>query len=195
MKAYLTFVRQKNFQDLSFLGIKNPINISDANSFKLISGQPIIAIIKDNTLLALYLIDSKSELFQVLGEEDYLFMLKYLEDYSNINLAKYNYIRQLLLDSFSCLSISELEAYDKEMKSFEDKIFYELLHTELDYIKIKNHIMKEIKKLSIDLVACKRMIESCKNSKQLSLKQLRKKVDVDLSGYGIYINSFVSQSN
>jgi hypothetical protein len=120
MKAYLTFVRQKNNQDLSFLGIQNPENISEALPFKLISGQPIISIVKDKNLIALYLIDANSELFQVYGEEDFLFMLRYLEDYSNINLPKYNSIKQILLDSFSCLSIQEFEAYDKEMKKFED---------------------------------------------------------------------------
>jgi hypothetical protein len=58
------------------------------------------------------------------GEEDFLFMLKYLEDYSNINLPKYNSIKQILLDSFSCLSIKEFEAYDKEMKKFEEDFQY-----------------------------------------------------------------------
>lgn len=192
MKAYLTFVRQKNNQDLSFLGIQNPENISDALPFKLISGQPIISIVKDKNLIALYLIDANSELFQVYGEEDFLFMLKYLEDYSNINLPKYNSIKQILLDSFSCLSIKEFEAYDKEMKKFEDKIFYELLHTDLNYIRIQNHISKEIKKLSIDSIVLDRMVHSCKMSRQLTLKQMRKKVDVNLSGYGIHINAFVS---
>ncbi len=51
MKAYLTFVRQKNNQDLSFLGIKNPENIGDALPFKLISGQPIISILKEDKLI------------------------------------------------------------------------------------------------------------------------------------------------
>jgi len=192
MKAYLTFVRQKNNQDLSFLGIKNPENIGDALPFKLISGQPIISILKEDKLIALYLIDRDSELFQVLGDEDFLFMLKNLEDYSNINLPKYNSIKQILLDCFSCLSINELEAYDKVMKNFEDKIFYELLHTDLNFNRIQNHIIKEIKKLSINLIVLERMVNCCKNSKQITLKQMKKKVDVNLSGYGIYINTFIS---
>ena len=78
------------------------------------------------------------------------------------------------------------------MKKFEDKIFYELLHTDLNYIRIQNHISKEIKKLSIDSIVLDRMDHSCKMSKQLTLKQMRKKVDVNLSGYGIHINAFVS---
>jgi len=192
MKAYLTFVRQKNNQDLSFLGIRNPENISDVLTFKLISGQTIISILKEGKLITIYLIDSNSELFHVLGDEDFLFMLKNLEDYSNINLPKYNSIKQILLDSFSCLSINELEAYDKIMKDFEDKIFYELLHTDLNFNKIQNHIIKEIKKLSINLIVLERMVACCKNSKQITLKQMRKRVDVNLSGYGIYINTFIS---
>jgi hypothetical protein len=70
MKAYLTFLR-KNELEHHAIGVDIKINVPDL--YLRISGQPLLIISKDNSLLALYLISEDGDLNQVYGIEDYLF--------------------------------------------------------------------------------------------------------------------------
>ena len=92
MKAYLTFVRRKE-DDVHMLGISNPSNISKIMFIGLRSGQPVISIIQNNKIIAFYIIDADGNLFQLIGDIDYLFNLNELHDLSIMNLQKYNTIK------------------------------------------------------------------------------------------------------
>ena len=106
MKAYLTFVRKKE-NDVHMLGIDNPVNICDVLFIELKSGQPIISIIKNNRIVAFYILDVEGNLYQLVGDIDYLFDLSDLTDLSLINLQKYNLIKYFVSNIFQCLSIQE----------------------------------------------------------------------------------------
>ena len=95
MNAFLTNIRQIN-SDIHLLGIANPTNINILSSLTLTSGQPIIAIIDSNKILAFYLISNSGELYQVKGSVDLLFELTSLDDLSIKNLKKYNTIKYFL---------------------------------------------------------------------------------------------------
>lgn len=81
MKAYLTFVRRKE-NDVHMLGVENPSNICDILFIDLRSGQPILTIILNNKIIAFYIIDIEGNLYQLVGEIDYLFSLNQLTDLS-----------------------------------------------------------------------------------------------------------------
>lgn len=187
--AFLTFIRRKN-DEYSFLATENPSNLIEVNEYKLQSGQPVIIVKENNILIALYAIGNNAELFQIYGNEDYLFFMKCINDISLINIKKYNFIKNVLLEIFDELSIQESKLYKNIFEIFENQIFYTTLHTELDNRSIKNVIVKEIKKLQVPNNISIRLLNKIKSCKQLPENYLRKKIDVDLSGYGIYINAF-----
>ena len=192
-QAYLTFIRRKN-DDFSFLAIENPNNLIELKKSFLRSGQPAIVIKDNNKLLALYAIGNNGELFQIYGTEDYLFLMKNIYDASMINIKKYNFIRYMLTEAFDELSIQESKQYKTIFENYEDLIFYTTLHAELDISNIKNIIIKELRKIDISYGLKIRLIKKLKLVKQVSENYLRKKIDIDLTGYGIYINAFIGQS-
>lgn len=187
-QAFLTFIRRKN-DDYSFLAIENPSNLIELKEFRLSSGQPVILVQENKNLIALYAIGNDAQLFQIYGEQDFLFLMKSIDDISLLNIKKYNFIRHILLNAFDELSIQESKQYKYIFDIFEENIFYTTLHTELKNHNIKNVIIREIKKLNLPSSIINRMVSKIKISKQISESYLRKKIDVDLTGYGIYINA------
>ena len=191
MIAYLTFIR-KHEQDYHMIGIKNPININVLSEYNLISGQPIICILQTDKIISLYLISRTGNIFQVYGNEDSLFTLDNITDISFINIKKYNGLGYYLQIIFNTLSIREFEYFKTKLEKFENDLFYQLLHTELEISKIKSILIKEIAKLDIEITLKRRFILALRNSRIPSKKILRRKVDMDLSAYSVYINTFVS---
>jgi len=190
MKAYLTFTRRKE-NDLHMLGIENPINLCDILFADLRSGQPILPIILNNKIIAFYIIDIEGNLHQVVGDTDHLFSLDQLEDLSQKNLQKYNLIKYFVSQIFQCLSIQEAKHNSEIFESLEEKIFYNLLHIEIELYKIKPAIVKEIKKSELSNELKNRLLSTLNKTKNPNNKILKKKIDVDLSGYSIYINAFI----
>ena len=188
-QAFLTFIRRKN-DEYSFLATENPSNLIKINEYKLQSGQPVIIVKENNILIALYAIGNDAELFQIYGNQDYLFFMNCINDITLMNIKKFNFIKNTLLEIFDELSIQESKLYKNVFESFEDQIFYTTLHTELNNRSIRNVIVKEIKKLQVPNNISNRLLNKIKSCKQLPENYLRKKIDVDLSGYGIYINAF-----
>jgi hypothetical protein len=190
MKAYLTFVRKKE-NDVHMLGIDNPVNICDVLFIELKSGQPVISIIKNNRIIAFYILDVEGNLYQLIGDIDYLFDLSDLTDLSLINLQKYNLIKYFVSHIFQCLSIQEAKYYSEAFELLEEKIFYNLLHIEVSLYRIKILIAKEIVKSELSDELKIRLLASLKQTKNPNKKILKKKIDVDLSGYSIKINALV----
>lgn len=190
MKAYLTFVRKKE-NDVHMLGIDNPVNICDVLFIELKSGQPIISIIKNNRIVAFYILDVEGNLYQLIGDIDYLFDLSDLTDLSLINLQKYNLIKYFVSNIFQCLSIQEAKYYSEVFELLEEKIFYNLLHIEVSLYRIKILIAKEIVKSELSDELKIRLLASLKQTKNPNKKILKKKIDVNLSGYSIKINALV----
>lgn len=190
MKAILTFVRKLE-DNTHFIGVDNPINIDELNKFNLISGQPVICVVNNNILTALYLIKNDGELFQVHGENDFLFDIKNIYDFTLINLNKFNLIKYYLINTYSCLSLNEFEILNEDMLSLENKIFYDLLHTELASNKLKNYILRIIKKSDLKFSIRERLLKNLNITKYPNNKIFIKKIDLNLSGYDIYINTFV----
>jgi hypothetical protein len=190
MKAYLTFARRKE-NDVHMLGIENPVNICDILFVNLRSGQPILPIILNNKIVAFYIIDIEGNLHQIVGDIDHLFSLDELTDLSLKNLQKYNLIKYFVSQIFQCLSIQEARHNSEIFELLEEKIFYNLLHIEIDLFKIKPAILKEIKKSELSNEIKNRLLSSLNKTKNPNNKILKKKIDVDLSGYSININAFV----
>jgi hypothetical protein len=188
-KAFLTFIRRKN-DDYSFLAIENPSNLISTKECFLRSGQPVVVIKENDKLIGLYFVSNNAELFQIYGEEDYLFFMKAINDLSLLNIRKYNFIKHILTEVFSELSIQESKEYKNIFESFEETIFYTTLHTELENKNIKSIVVKELKKLEISHSIKTRMLDKIIKLRNISENYLRKKIDVDLTGYGIYINAF-----
>jgi hypothetical protein len=191
MKAFLTFIRTIN-NDIHMLGLSNPKNISCLDKTKLISGQPVIAIIESDVLLAFYMISNNGSLYQIKGNTDLLFELDALDDLTLVNICKYNTIRYFLCNIFDCLSIRELSENKDILEAFENKIFYSYLHTDTDICKFKTIINKELYKQNFELSLKTRMIKRLRQLKNPNNKTIKKKIDIDLSGYGIHINAKVS---
>ena len=95
MKAYLTFARRKE-EDVHMLGVDNPTNICDILFANLKSGQPIIPILFNNKIIALYILDVEGNLYQIIGETDLLFELDELNDL----LARNTFMNSLNLKYF-----------------------------------------------------------------------------------------------
>lgn len=191
MKAYLTNIRKIN-NELHMLGIQNPTNLGVLENIKLISGQPVVAVVDHDKLLAFYIISKNGELFQTKGNIDLLFELDTIHDLSLININKYNSIRYFLTKIFYSLSIKEIIQYKEILESLENKIFYNYLHTEIDILKIKVIIRKEIVKSNLCLSVKNRLIDCLRKLRLPNNKILRKKIDLDLLGYGIYINTLTN---
>jgi hypothetical protein len=190
MKAYLTFTRKKE-NDVHMLGIENPSNINDILFADLRSGQPILPIIVNNKIVALYIIDVEGNLYQIVGEIDHLFSLDQLIDLSLKNLQKYNLIKYFVSQIFQCLSIQEARHNSEIFECLEEKIFYNLLHIEIELYKIKLAIVKEIKKSELSNELKNRLLSSLNKTKNPNNKILKKKIDVDLSGYSINVNTLI----
>ena len=190
MKAYLTFARRKE-EDVHMLGIDNPTNICDILFANLKSGQPIIPILFNNKIIALYILDVEGNLYQIIGETDLLFELDELNDLSMKNLQKYNLIKYFVSQIFQCLSMQEAKHNSEKFELLEEKIFYNLLHVEIELFKIKPFIAKEIKKSELSIDLKNRLLTSLNVTKNPNNKILKKKIDVDLSGYTIDINTLV----
>jgi hypothetical protein len=107
-------------------------------------------------------------------------------------LQKYNYINYTLIEIFKCLSRDESKIYCELFEAFEETIFYNILHTESDLLKIKNFIKKEINKLDISILLKTRMFKTLSVVKSPNNKILKKKIDVDLHGYTIKINTILT---
>ena len=190
MRAYLTFVR-KNEQDIHMLGIMNPNNINTLQEINLISGQPIVSILENDVIVGLYLIKVNGEIFQVKGNIDFLFDLKEMLDISTINVKKYNAIRYYLINTFYNLSMKEFGLYENQLDKLENTIFYSYLHADFEISQLKTILIREINRSDLSYYIKKRLIAQLRHIKAPSRKVLRKKIDIDLSGYSIYINTFV----
>lgn len=188
--AYLTFIRKKD-NEIKFLAVDSPENLNQLCTKNVRSGLPIIVVLERNNLDALYIIGTDGDLFQVFGEQDSLFLMKKLNDISLINIKKYNLIKFILLETFDELTIQESKIHKELFENFEDKIFYITLHTELGFTGIKNIAIKELNKIEIKNEIKIRLLNKIKSIKSMPERFLKKKIDVDLTGYGIYINSFV----
>jgi hypothetical protein len=188
MKAYLTFARRKE-DDVHMLGIENPSNICDILFVGLKSGQPVLPVISNNKIVAFYILDIEGNLYQIVGNIDYLFKLEQLTDLSLMNLQKYNLIKYFVSHVFQCLSIQEAKHNSEIFELLEEKIFYNLLHIEIELFKIKPAIIKEIKKSELSSALKERLLFCLKQIKNPNKKTLNKKIDIDLSGYSIYINT------
>lgn len=171
------------------IGIPNPINISVLSDFNLISGQPIISVISNNQILAIYLIKNDGELFQTYGKNDQLFLLKSIDDLTLLNIQKYNLIKYFITNCLIILSFNEFNIHKKELTELENKIFYNLLHTEIDLNNLKKYLIREIKKLDFKYELKQKLISRLTKLKLPNKKLLNKKIDLNLSGYGIYINT------
>lgn len=195
MNAFITFcrqnTRQNNEKEIHLLGIKNPKNVCVLEKFNLRSGQPVVCVIESSTIIAFYLISNSGDLHQVHGSLDYLFEIEEIDDFCLINLQKYNYINYLLLEIFKCISKDEAKIYSDLFEKLEETIFYNLLHTESDFPKIKNFIKKEILRLDLSELVRLRILKSLYNVKNPNNKILKKKIDVDLYGYNIKINTMI----
>jgi hypothetical protein len=191
MIAYLTFIR-KNKDYLHLLGIKKPANIFSIQDLNFISGQPVIVTIKDDLISSLYLIAEDGELFQIYGTIDHLFETSILYDLTFKNIRKYNYIRNILIYSFMMLSIEEIDYYSEALEEIENLIFHNYLHLNMDLYRIKCGLIKIINKSDINSEIKDRIIRGMSNHKISKRRLLRKKIDIDLSGYLIKINSLVS---
>ena len=190
MKAYLTFARRKE-DDVHMLGIENPSNICDILFVGLRSGQPILPVISHNKIVAFYILDVEGNLYQIIGDIDYLFELNQLTDLSLKNLQKYNLIKYYVSHVFQCLSIQEAKHNSEIFELLEEKIFYNLLHIEIELYKIKSAIIKEIKKSELTFALKDRLLFCLNQIKNPNKKTLNKKIDVDLSGYSININTLI----
>ena len=188
--AYLTFIRKKD-NEIKFLAVDSPENLNQLCTKNVRSGLPIIVVLEKNNLDALYIIGTDGDLFQVFGEQDSLFFMKKLNDISIINIKKYNLIKFILLETFDELTIQESKIHKELFENFEEKIFYITLHTELGFTGIKNIAIKELNKIEIKSEIKIRLLNKIKSIKSMPERFLKKKIDVDLTGYGIYINSFV----
>jgi hypothetical protein len=190
MKAFLTFIRKCD-QDIHMLGIKNPSNMNALEEINLISGQPIVSIIENNVIIGLYLIKINGEIFQVKGNIDFLFNLKEIIDISTVNVKKYNAIRYYLINTFYNLSIKEFGLYESQLDNIENTIFHNYLHTDFEISQLKTILNREINRSELSYYMKKRLIAQLRHVRPPSKKILRKKIDIDLSGYSIYINTFV----
>jgi hypothetical protein len=114
-----------------------------------------------------------------------------LVDLTIINLQKYNLIKYYVSNLFDCLSIQEAKYNDAQFEFLEEKIFYNLLHIETDIYKLKSLINKEIKKSELSEIIKNRLLIRLKLIKTPNKKILKKKVDIDLSGYSIKIDALV----
>jgi hypothetical protein len=190
MKAYLTYIR-KNENEIHFIGIENPKNSFSLGKLNLISGQPVLCVVQEHQIVAFYILSNSGELFQIKGDLDVLFGMKEIQDHSTMNVKKYNAIKYFLCNTFSCISLKEFSLHKKLLENLENKIFYNYLHTDFEISKLKTIIMREINRSDLNVNLKKRLIESVKKSRNPTKKILKKKVDINLSGYGIYINTFV----
>lgn len=188
MKAFLTFVR-KNTNDIHLIGIENPNNINILEKIDLISGQPVICIIENNKINGFYLINESGELIQCYGIKDFLFDINIIFDLTLINLIKFNTIKHFLISIFSSLSLNEIPELKNELNILENKVFYNLLHAEIETVKIKSYILKEIKKSNLNIDLKNRFINKLNNTNSLAKKNIKKKINLNLFGYGIYISS------
>jgi len=190
MKAFITFIRTYE-KDIHMLGIKNPDNIDTLKEINLISGQPVVLILENDVIVGLYLIKVNGEVFQVKGNIDFLFDLKEMSDISSINVKKYNAIRYYLINTFYNLSIKEFGLYEIQLDKLENTIFYNYLHADFEISQLKTILIREINRSDLSYYIKKRLVTQLRNVKPPTKKILRKKIDIDLSGYSIYINTFI----
>jgi hypothetical protein len=190
MKAFITFIRTYE-KDIHMLGIKNPDNIDTLKEINLISGQPVVSILENDVIVGLYLIKVNGEVFQVKGNIDFLFDLKEMSDISSINVKKYNAIRYYLINTFYNLSMKEFGLYEIQLDKLENTIFYNYLHADFEISQLKTILIREINRSDLSYYIKKRLITQLRNVKPPTKKILRKKIDIDLSGYSIYINTLI----
>jgi|APGre2960657404_1045060.scaffolds.fasta_scaffold62133_2 hypothetical protein len=190
MIAYLTFVR-KNDKDIHLIGLKNPSNIQILNDLDLVSAQPIVCILENDLITSFYLLNVNGDMLQVKGARDYLFDLNEIYDLTFLNIKKYNIIKYYLLSIFHQLSIEESKIFADDFHILENKIFYDLLHTEQENQQIKSHIIKLINKSSLNDQIKKRLAFYLKRTKIASRNILRKKIDINLLDYSINIYSLI----
>jgi hypothetical protein len=190
MKAFITFIRTYE-KDIHMLGIKNPDNIDTLKEINLISGQPVVSILENDVIVGLYLIKVNGEVFQVKGNIDFLFDLKEMSDISSINVKKYNAIRYYLINTFYNLSMKEFGLYEIQLDKLENTIFYNYLHADFEISQLKTILIREINRSDLSYYIKKRLVTQLRNVKPPTKKILRKKIDIDLSGYSIYINTLI----
>ena len=65
------------------------------------------------------------------------------------------------------------------------------MHIEIDLFKMKPAIVKEIKKSELSNELKHRLLSSLNKTKNPNNKILKKKIDVDLSGYSVNVNTLI----
>ena len=100
--------------------------------------------------------------------------------------------RNILIYSFMMLSIEELDHYSEALEEIENTIFHNYLHLDIDLYRIKYGMIKLLNKSGLNSSIKERIIKGISKHKIHSRGLLKKKIDINLSGYLIKINSFVS---
>ena len=90
------------------------------------------------------------------------------------------------------LSIEELDHYSEALEEIENTIFHNYLHLDIDLYRIKYGMIKLLNKSGLNSSIKERIIKGISKHKIHSRGLLKKKIDINLSGYLIKINSFVS---
>ena len=89
------------------------------------------------------------------------------------------------------MSIKEFGLYESQLDNIENTIFHNYLHTDFEISQLKTILNREINRSELSYYMKKRLIAQLRHVRPPSKKILRKKIDIDLSGYSIYINTFV----
>ena len=78
-----------------------------------------------------------------------------------------------------------------DLEDLEDRIFCNILHLKIDLYKCKQLIIREINKSNLDNDLKIRLIYNIRKNRISNRKILRKKIDIDLQGYSINIDSLI----
>ena len=78
------------------------------------------------------------------------------------------------------------------LEDLEERIFHNFLHLKIELPELKNNVIREFNKLEIEIGIKNRLLRALKKIKVSNRKLLRKKIDLDLSGYLLKINTFIS---
>ena len=87
-------------------------------------------------------------------------MKKFIVVTGGCGFVGYNLIKYFVSHVFQCLSIQEAKHNSEIFELLEEKIFYNLLHIEIELYKIKLAIVKEIKKSELSNESIKRLSEN-----------------------------------
>ena len=90
------------------------------------------------------------------------------------------------------LACRDPEKAKQALEEIENTIFHNYLHLDIDLYRIKYGMIKLLNKSGLNSSIKERIIKGISKHKIHSRGLLKKKIDINLSGYLIKINSFVS---